>query len=90
MTAVNRRSPQQSSSHLDHLEILMTVKEEIGGIKVNLERMEKVGEQTLRQATMTNGRVTSLEKTSEMLARVSSENAGLIKALQDDVIKIQK
>lgn len=48
--------------------------------------LQLVKEQTLK----TNGRVTKLEGTTEMLAKVASTNSGLIKVSQDNIRNLQE
>lgn len=50
--------------------------------KEDIKNLVTTTNQVLIQATKTNGRVTSLEGTVEMLAKVSSQNSGLIAVVQ--------
>ncbi len=63
------------------LEALLDLKEMAGEHKGQLQAIEE-------QARRTNGRVTSLEGTVSMLARVESQNSGIIKGFQDKIAQI--
>jgi len=54
-----------------------------GIVKSHDETLRNIEEQTKK----TNGRVTSLEGTAQMLARVTSENSGIMKDIQNRIEK---
>jgi hypothetical protein len=68
---------------------IMQIKEALGGVHARLDGQDRVLNSIESQTIKTNGRVTSLEKTCEMLAITTTQNSGLLKVVQDNIKSLQ-